>query len=189
LENYTLNISGSGPDLFLQYYMDFDISQQSKMDMNISMKMYASFSKGGGRSVLTMDIPVIGHKKFVTLTHFNDPSKIIILNERKKQYSIINAEPTKREQKVTYSITKIGNEKIHGLSTVHVKATGSDGEQFELWTSREIPGYEKVIDFYKKNQKLGGGQLWEALTEADADGYMVKMKVVTEKANSVIELT
>lgn len=93
------------------------------------------------------------------------------------------------DAKEQFTVTKLGEEKVHGLHAIHARAVTEDGQEFEVWTSREIPGYEEMLELYSKNQRMGSGNLWKELEKAGCAGFMVKLKVKTEGGTSIMELT
>lgn len=189
-EDYTLKLTGSGPDLYLAYQMNLEGKQSSEYQMDIKMKMVASPATGMGRSEMVMNIPMLGEMRMVTLTNAAEPLHITLLNERKKQYAVIDlSEMDDAASNESYTITKLGEEKLHGLSCIHSKAVNKDGHAFELWTTTEVPGYEKVVALYSKSQQMGSGDLWKEMQEAGVAGFMVKLKVDTEGGTSVMKLT
>lgn len=189
-ENHTITLTGSGPDLYLEYRMEMATVQEQQVDMDITMKMYASPSKGAGRSEMKMQMPVIGEMSMVTLVNFNNPTHLILLNDKKKQYSIMDMSKIEEaDSKEQYTVTKLGEEKVYGLNAIHAKAVSADGDEFEIWTSKEIPGYEKMMELYGKNQQMGSDNLWKELEKAGCEGFMVKMKVITEGGASIMAMT
>lgn len=188
-DNFKLAFTGDGPDLYLKYRMQAETGQSAESEMKITMEMYVSPSRGG-RSQMNMEMPVIGNISMAMLSNFNDPNHVIVLNERKEAYSIIDLSDvgSADESNEQYTVTKLGEEDLHGLACTHARATSENGESFEIWTTREIPGYEAMLKLYSKNNKMGSDNLWKALNEADCDGFMVKLYSKTEDAATVMEL-
>ncbi|HLR37238.1 MAG TPA: DUF4412 domain-containing protein, partial [Chitinophagaceae bacterium] len=185
-----LKFTGSGPDLYLEYRVNMEGKQSSEYQMDIHLKMVASPATGMGRSEMVMNMPVVGEMRMVTLTNATKPLHMTLLNERKKQYSVIDlSEIDDVESDESYTVTKLGEEKLHGLHCIHSKAVNEDGQAFELWTTTEVPGYEKMVDLYSKSQQMGSGDLWKKMQEAGVAGFMVKLKVDTKGGTSVMELT
>src|SRR3546814_8883125 len=113
---------------------------------------------------------------------------MIMLNERKKEYSVIDLNDiNKRDDGEEYTVTRLGEENLHGMHCVRSKAVNEDGHTMEIWTTTEIPGYEDIAALYSKMQKMGSDYLWDELQQADAAGFMVKLEVQAEGGTSVME--
>src|SRR5690606_11154649 len=82
-DDYQVDITGSGPDLYMEYQMHVDGEQLGDHQMNMSMKMYTSPKTGKGRAETTMDIPMLGEMKMSVLTDLNNPERAVMLNDRK----------------------------------------------------------------------------------------------------------
>ncbi len=186
--DYRLAVTGSGPDIHLQYHMQMDTKTRTDYQMDITMEMYVSPGKGG-RSEINMEMPVIGPIRMATLSDFRHPDQVILLNERKKQYFILNFSDKKETVKENFKVTHMGQDILHGLSCIHGKATGPDGQTFEFWTTRDIPGYEALLEVYSKSGEMGSDQLWKSMKESGTAGLLVKLLVPNSRGNSTMELT
>jgi|GEM_PF-3479441 len=190
-ENYQLAVTGSGPDIYLQYRMTVSAQQSSEYEVDMRMKMYASPGSGMGRSEMIMNMPMVGEMNMVMLTNAKDPLHIVVVNDRRKEYSILDLSEVKDidPSSETFTVTKLGEENVHGLDCVHSRAVNQDGDSFELWTTKDVPGYEKMMALYSKSQRMGSDDLWKKLEEVGGAGFMVKMKVETKDGAYVMELT
>lgn len=189
-ENYEIKVSGSGPDVYLEYRIRHDRAEEGAPQANMSIKLYASPASGKGRAETTMEIPMAGAMRMSMLTDTNTPNRIIMLNERKRQYTVMDfaesdlAEPADN----VYQVKNLGTENVRGLSCIHAQAINQDGDKFEIWTTREIPGYQEMISLYGKAQHMGSDNLWQAMQEADCAGFIVKFKIATEGMGTTMEL-
>lgn len=187
---YVISLSGSGPDLYLEYKVTMEGAQSNEYQMDMHMKMLAAPSTGLGRSEMIMKIPVLGEMGMVTLTDAKDPMRIILLNERKRQYTVVDLSTIDQSASTeVYTVKRLGEVELHGLHCIHAKAINQEGHVFELWTTTEIPGYEKLVELYSKTQQTGSGDLWQKLQAAGAAGFMIKLKVTADGGTSVMELT
>ncbi len=189
-DDYQIKMSGSGPDLFMEYRMHVDGPDTEANQMNMSMKMYASPKTGNGRAETVMEIPMMGEMRMAVLTDMNNPEKVIMLNERKKQYSVMDLSDINKKQKKdeVYQVKKLGTVNFRGLNCIHSEATNQDGERFEIWTTTEIPGYQDMVDLYAKSQQMGTDNLWQAMQDAGSAGFMVKFQVEQKGTASILEL-
>ncbi len=191
-ENYTLSFTGFGSDYYLKYRMQVNTEQSSAYTMDMTTEMYLS-PDIGARSQTTMSMPMIGEITMAVLTHFDDPNHMTIINERKKSYTVMDlTEMKEKNSKLDYKVTNLGKEEVFGLNCTHARVTMDKGAKMDIWTTKEIPAFNKLMKLYfKTNKKTGGDQMWEALKEAGAVGFMVKMVMVMEKegGSSVMQLT
>lgn len=188
-DNFRLDPTGSGPDLYMEYQVRVQGEAFEQNQMEMAMKMYTSTSKRGGRAEVIMNMPVIGQLRTVTLTDFDNPLQTIILNEQRKEYSVIDLEEVEESDEETqFEIIKLGEEKVHGLQCVHARAINKKGEAFEIWTTTEIPGYKDIAALYSKTQNMGSSHLWDALQKADAAGFVVKLEVAVEGGKTSMEM-
>lgn len=188
-DDYQIAITGSGPDLYMEYRMHVDGAQMNGQQMNMSMKMYTSPKTGKGRAETVMEIPMLGEMKMSVLTDMNNPQRAVMLNDKKQQYSVIDFSDSKlKDDKEIYTVNKLGTVNFRGLNCIHAEAINQDGERFEIWTTREIPGYQDIAALYSKAQRMGSDNMWQALQDADCAGFMVKLKVESDGATSIMEL-
>src|SRR5699024_1916761 len=131
-------------------------------------------SQGASRSEINIKVPMMGKMSMITLTHLDDPSHIVIVNEKKQTYSIMDADDS--DDDLDFTLEKIGTETLHGLKTVHLRIHVNGGETFDMWTSKDIPGYQKMIDVYRKSGRLGSNRMWKKMAENGSDGILVKME-------------
>ena len=188
-KDYTLEMTGSGPDIYMEYQVDMEGAALEGNQIEMFMKLYTSPTLGGGRAETIMKLPMLGEMRMVSLTDFDNPAVVTILNERKQEYSVLDlGKVSEAESDEKYSVTKLGRENLRGINCVHARAVNQDGEAFEIWTTTDLPGYEDISALYRNMQKMGSSGLWEALQEADAAGFMVKLKVIVEGGASVMEM-
>jgi len=189
-DDYQIKISGSGPELFMEYRMHVDGPDTEASQMNMSMQMYASPKTGKGRAETVMEIPMMGEMRMAVLTDMNNPEQIIMLNERRKQYSVMDLSDVNKKQKKdeVYQVKKLGTVNFRGLNCIHSEAINQDGERFEIWTTTEIPGYQDMVDLYAKSQQMGTDNLWAAMQDAGSAGFMVKFQVEQKGTASILEL-
>ncbi len=185
-EHYDLKLTGSGSDLQLNYRMDMDMESTQGYQVDMDFKMYIIPQKGG-RAEVNMEMPVIGKMSMVTLTHFDAPHTVYLLNERKKKYAVLEANDQNQKEE-HFTITKLGKVVLHGLSCTHGKATNDDGEVFEFWTTKEIPQYQELLKVYSRSGRMGPSNLWHEMESKGIAGLMVKLLFPTPEGNAIMEL-
>lgn len=194
-EDYTLEVKGSGPDLFLVYTMDTDLTGQAGMpaemgDFDMSLKLFAAPRLNRSRSEVVAKIPIVGEMTTAALSNMDDPSHIVMINDKKKAYSVMDLEHEEADAKMKgYRIEVVGKEVLHGISTTHFKIiTEAEGFVLEMWTSKDLPGYNEMIDIYKKSGQMGDNVIWDEIIKADADGFLVRMQGQQEGAATRLDL-
>lgn len=182
-ENVDLQITGSGPDFYLEYKLNTDTGQRQDLpaamgEFEMRLKLYSSTGLKQSRSEVVTKIPMLGEMQITTLSNMEDPDHIIMINEKKKTYAIMDFSGDKDNNPQNYRIEVLGKEMIQGLNTTHVRLIAEAQEDFifEMWTSRDIPGYQKMIDIYKKSGQMGDHKMWQKIVNADADGFVVRME-------------
>jgi len=189
-DDYEIAVTGSGPDVFLEYRIRYDRAEEGAPQANMSMKLYASPASGKGRAETVMEIPMFGAMKMSMLTDANTPNRIIMLNDRKRQYTVMDfAESDLAEPEGTvYQVKNLGTEDVRGLTCTHAQATNQDGDVFDIWTTQAIPGYQEMLSLYGKAQHMGSDNLWTAMQEAGCAGFIVKFSVATKGTGTTMEL-
>lgn len=184
-----IKLTGSGPDLFLEYRMHVESKAAETGQMQISMKMYVSTNSGKGRAETIMELPVVGTMRMTALTDMHHPERVTLLNDRRKEYTSFDlSEVEETTPQETFTVKRLGVVNFRGMQCIHSEAVDARGERFEIWTTRDIPGYQDMVALYRKSQRMGSDGLWKALEEAGCAGFMVKFRMDVEDAASVMEL-
>src|SRR5688572_24226430 len=74
--------------------------------------------------------------KLKTLVRFDKPDTVYMIDDANKTYTE-RVMPTPVPTDDTWTVKKLGSEKIHGYATTHVQATSSKGMTMEMWTTKE----------------------------------------------------
>ncbi len=182
-ENVDLQITGSGPDFYIEYKLNTDTGQGQDLpaamgEFEMYLKLYSSTGLKRARSEVITKIPMLGEMQITTLSYMEDPDRIVMINEKKKTYAVMDFNDDKDNSPQNYRIEVLGKERIRGLNTTRVRIIADDQDDFifEMWTCRDIPGYQKMIDIYKKSGQMGNNKMWQKIVNADADGFLVRME-------------
>lgn len=137
------------------------MTKHSEFGSIVHMNMSAPQMPGGGIQM-------------VSLTKKDNPDVSYILNETNKTY---------REQKKgaskettdnnTYTVKKIGEEKINGYKCIHAVVT-SGKETYDVWNTKDFPDYAKYAEAMNSNERMGSSKREQALKDAGCDGFPVK---------------
>jgi hypothetical protein len=150
-------------------------------------------SAAGARSELDIQTTQMPFK-MTTLMKASNPDLMYMINDEQKSYAEVDLKKVKEQAakgrdktKETWSVQKLGKEKVNGYSSEHVLVTRSEdtkGEQ-ELWISKDISGlsYESMRGLMRNRNQSDEGMM-KALRDAGVDGFVVKM-ITREKGNPV----
>ncbi len=186
---YKLNSSGRG----INIQGDTKMYMSSKGDMRVEMSTTTSF-KGNNSSV-----PI------VTIGHADKPNESISIDDSAKTYSINHFNDSDLintgEKMNVKSVSKIGNEKILGYSSVHArviveKSIGgfySDVDTIDLWRSNEVPFLASIKDLFDKFEAKAGNAMYPPsvsaqLKQMGCDGFMTKMEIRSKNSSTTEEL-
>ena len=92
--------------------------------------------------------------KMTTLNLRSKPGVTYLVNDARKTYSVVDtsraggqdAEPEK------FSVKKLGHERVAGHDCVHALVTGEKGEEWEIWSTKDLGGAEA---FWKSLEDSG----------------------------------
>ena len=137
-------------------YVEFKMTGAagSKGDPGIQGTMKAWYQDGNTRSQSQMEMPggmgrmpgMPDMGNMIMLLLRDQPDKTFMLDEKNKTYSEILKNQGKKDLEEEYEITVIGQEKVNGYNTTHIKAVskGSSKAEMEWWVSKEVAGHEEM---------------------------------------------
>jgi hypothetical protein len=174
----TFRSASGGSGMFYQY----EIKITSKKNPPSDDTTCSWFTNGGeGRSEMEMPIPGIKSGKIVSIGRIGQPRYSIQLYADSKTYGLTVIDTSLINGiKESFQITKVGTENVGGYACTHVKMVTTSGSglfksksEEDLWTSTAVPGYA----LYKRLAAVSGirPQMMQALEQAGADGFFVKM--------------
>ncbi len=140
-------------------------------------------SEYGSKVSMNMAVPQMpsGGIQMTTLMKKDNPDIIYSLNEANKTYT----ERKKTEAKettdnTTYTVKKIGEEKVNGYKCVHALVTQGK-ETHDVWNTKDFADYEKYAEAMSSNEKMGSNKRYKALKEAGCEGFPVKTVYKNER--------
>ncbi len=136
---------------------------------------------GYGRNEMKMNLPGAMSDEIITIGQAMQLRYSISLDPANKTYSLNVIDTSLINSGVdTYTVTKVGTEKVSGYNCIHSKVTSSmntkyfnSSTTFDVWTSTEVPGYA-LLQKYMMMQNLKPDMI-EALKHAGCDGFFVKI--------------
>ena len=165
-------------DMYLEY--------KTSGTMAATNKVYTS-STSGMRMEMEMNMPQIG--KMLTIVMMpKGKNSMYILNEKNKTYteSPLNGEQMGKD--LDYSIQVVGKEKVAGYNCVHLKVTTNKNQITDMWTTKDIAGYEAMEVLTKGIDMFGSKDVFAQLKSKGADGIMVKTVLNMGGSSMVNEL-
>ncbi|RCR69005.1 DUF4412 domain-containing protein [Larkinella punicea] len=155
----------------VEYKMTMSQGAQSR---TTTSTMY--FSNGNVRTDVSIPFPGAAKPmKQTILMLAKTPNVTYMLNESSKTYTENRPNPSKNTPAMKATVKVVGKEKIQNLNCTHALVTFDKGSM-EIWTSKDIPGYEKLLSYWRSNQDFGGENLYTELKKSGADGFFVRMK-------------
>ena len=203
--NADIRSSGSGSDIYVE---STSITTGKGISANTLMKMYISHSgklrnemymtTGGGKPSLILEGIADG----------NNPTQTILIDDSAKTYSIhkndtsaTNQADNILTQHTTYSVNKIGNETIQGLSCVHgqiIKTVNLSGVQgfmngtdtIDIWSTKDIPIPAALVKGFSKGMGIAyTNDVADKLVQMDCVGFPVKLQMHGKDASMLMQLT
>ncbi len=164
-------------------YVEYKIaSTGGGQGLSGTMRSWAA-NDGTSRSEMNMTLPSMpgGGMKVVTLHKASEPDKIYMLNEGSKTYSVTDMSSFKRKETPAQHDTKIeiqvvGNEKVNGYNSTHIKISMNGKPAQDMWTTKDIAGYENYGRI-SSNKYLADNDMWQQMKAKGADGVPVRLKV------------
>jgi hypothetical protein len=111
--------------------------------------------------------------KLKTLVRFDKPDTVYMIDDARKSYSE-RSMPAAAASDETWTVQKLGSEKILGYATTHVQATSSKGTSMEMWTTKDLVNSDVIARAMSRSSQLPGN-LFGALEKEGAAGFMLRM--------------
>ncbi len=165
LTGLALGFGGKAQDMYLEYKMSGPVNGTSKM--------YTAAA--GVRVEADMTLPQVGPMKNVTLMPARQPGTVITFNDRSKTYTETNAKAATAEA-TRFDVKVIGKEKVGAFNCVHSTLSLNGKPSMDMWTSRDIAGYESLMKMAKALGPMGSENLYRQLEAKGAAGMMVRMQ-------------
>lgn len=160
-----LTVNAFAQDMYLEYKLTGPMTGTSRM--------YTSAA--GLRVEADMTLPQVGPVKNVTIVRADRPNTLITYTDKTKTYQEINTK-TAGVETVTYDVKITGKERIGGYNATRATLSANGKPAMEVWTSRDIPGYENLVKLTKSLGSMGSENLYRQLETSGAGGMVVKMK-------------
>ena len=195
--------SGSGNDM---YYELTTTSTGKNMSVNVVTRMFIS-SKGDMRVEMSTVSSLKGEKSttpIVIIGHSDKSDESISIDGSTKTYSINHFKPEDFNigEKITSTVTKIGEEKILGFNSVHVRIISNKSmggfynseDTIDIWRSKDVPMQASVKDLMSQFESRTGNFMYskgvtDQLKQMGCEGFMVKMKMGNKDVSMIFQLT
>lgn len=154
--------------------------------MTTSSTMY--FLNGDIR--IDMAIPLPGGStpmKQTMLMLGKQPNTVFMLNSRNQTYTEASTGKSGSIPTVKPTVKVVGKETIVGMNCTHSVVTMGK-TIMDIWTTKDITGYDKMQSYWKSNQPIGGENLYQELKKAGAEGFVVRTQNKAVKGGITMEL-
>lgn len=172
------SISAFAQDMYLEYKTSGTVAATNKV--------YTS-STSGMRMEMEMNMPQVG-KMLTTVMMPKGKNSMYILNEKNRTYTESPLNGDQMGNDLDYSIQVVGKEKVAGYNCVHLKVTTNQNQITDMWTTKDISGYEVMEALTKGIDMFGSNDVYAQLKSKGADGIMVKTVLDMGKSSVVSEL-
>ncbi len=130
----------------------------------------------GSRTEMEVKMPQMPQAmKSVFIYRSDKPGTSILINEKNKTFTEREKITTPTQSPAAYSIKVIGNEKIGAYNCVHSQISRNEKVVYDLWTTKDIPGYNQMAKMLKTGENDDFPQVFDALKKQKAEGFTVKM--------------
>ncbi len=170
-----VSITSFTQDMYLEY--------KTSGTMTATNKVYTS-STAGMRMEMEMNVPQVG-KMLTVVMMPKGKNSMYILNDKNKTYSESSLNADKTVKDLDVSIEVVGKEKVAGYNCVHLKVITNKNQVTDMWTTKDIAGYEAMEALTKGNNMFGSEKVYAQLKSKGADGMMVKTVINMGKSSMV----
>ena len=129
-----------------------------------------------------------GAMKMTTVVLKSSPGVAFLVNDAKKTYSEIDttksAAPARGEEE-TFTVKKLGNEKVAGFDCAHVQIKGNKGTDFEIWSTKDLG---TGSEYWASQRGASRSNLVKAMRDASVEGWPVKTVHHTGEMTTTMEL-
>lgn len=171
---------------------EFEGMIESKMSMQGggasgggTMKVWVS--RPGTRMEMEMGAEGAG-MKMATVVLRAKPGVAYLVNDAKKTYSEIdtakNASPARADEE-TFTVKKLGSEKVSGFDCAHSLIKGSKGSEFEVWSTKDLGSGS---EYWASQRGASRSSLARAMKEASVEGWPVKTVHRSGEMTTTMEL-
>ena len=140
-----------------------------------------------GSTRVEANIPMPGSGKPIKQTVLmpaSKPNVMYNLDDANKSYTETTVSPSATKD-VKATVKVLGTETIQGLSCKHLSVT-MDKTNMEVWTTKDIPGYEKMMSYWRSNPAMSSNSFYNELKKNNAEGFFVKTKTNGMRGGSMV---
>lgn len=145
----------------------------SKTGFRMEWEMATGASRRGGPQQI----------KMVMLAKLPNPEKVYLVNDANRTYSVWDTkkarEDAKTAPKETYTVEKLGMDRVAGYACQNVRVTSSKGSVFDLCVTKEFGASSDWLAAMNRNDPEAGSWL-KSLRDAGIEGSPVRWSVRTK---------
>ena len=142
-------------------------------------------SKTGWRSEMELRSPQMqkgtgkGSMKMTMIGKMGDPDKMYSIDDERKTYSVIDVKEMRKgmpkQEEETYTVTKLGGDRVAGYACEKVLITSSKGNEIEGCATREIMGSSAWLSSLQRGRGGAYGGWVRALRDAGLGELLIRM--------------
>ena len=175
---YTMNVEGAKPMGTSRTYFS---KNAYRMEMETDL---SSMQKGRSAAVPKS-------WKMVTIQKFSEPDKLYNIDDATKTYSVTDLkqlrEDAPQSSQDTWTLKRLGSDRVAGVSCEKALATSSKGNQVEVCIAKDFPVSRSWMSAMNRSQRRSG--LWfKTLHDAGLDGLPIRMKFRSQSEKTEVEM-
>jgi hypothetical protein len=172
-----ITFSSFSQDMYLEYKMTGPMAATNKI--------YTS-AASGMRMEMEMTLPQVGKMTTVMLMP-KGKNTMYTYNMTSKTYTEAPI-ASKKVDEEDVKFVVVGKEKVAGFNCTHIKMTMKNKMVSDMWTTKEIAGYEVMETLSKTSDNIVSNKIYNQLKSQGADGMMVKTEMTIGKNKMVNQL-
>lgn len=146
-------------------------------------------SKLGTRMEMEMGAAGQGGMKMTTVILKSRPGIAFLVNDARRTYSEIDTrksgEGASKGEPEKYTVKRLGSGRIAGYDCVHVSVTSDKGDEYEIWSTKELGSGAEYWEGQRNAARDRSGLL-KALREGGAEGWPMKSLVRTKGQDTTV---
>lgn len=174
---YTINADGAKPTGTSRTYFS---KNAYRMEMETDLSSMRKERPGAPKSW-----------KMVMIQRFSEPDKLYNIDDATRTYSVTDLKqlredaPQSRDE--TWTLKRLGSDRVAGLSCEKAVATSSKGSQVEVCIAKDFPVSRTWLSAMNRSQRRSG--LWsKTLHDAGLEGLPVRTKFRSQTEATEVEM-
>lgn len=111
------------------------------------------------------------------IVRFGRPTRAFLLNDAKRRYRTVvlsTRDAGSADTDEQLQVVRLGTKTILGFDCVHARIVGTDGSEFEIWTSPDVGGYRRLHRSLR-SLNLATPRLQRVIEKAGFGGFLLRV--------------